>query len=266
MNPSGPSSRATPTAASSDTVSQFAPEQDVSETGLRALGLRLRQGGRLSDSVFDEVFPSGARNVSCNFWTPVAVAQRAAWLLVQEGCRRVLDVGSGVGKFCVVGAASTDATFVGIEHRGHLIVAAREAARRIGVSSAHFIHGTLDGMVASEFDAFYFFNPFEENLWTAEVQLDQTVALSERRFEADVKCAQQMLAQARVGTRVVTYYGLGAAMPTSYVLSYQEPHRSSFLKLWVKTGSGESSQVRRPRRAARFADWDSRGAAAQGSP
>jgi Protein-L-isoaspartate(D-aspartate) O-methyltransferase (PCMT) len=230
LNPSGPSSRATPTAASSDTVSQFAPEQDAPETSLRALGLRLREGGRLSDSAFDEVFPSGARNVSFNFWTPVAVAQRAAWLLVQEGCRRVLDVGSGVGKFCVVGAASTDATFVAIEHRGHLVVAAREAARRIGVSSAHFVHGTLDGMDASEFDTFYFFNPFEENLWTAEVQLDQTVALSERRFEADVKCAQQMLAQARVGTRVVTYYGLGAAMPTSYVLSYQEPHRSSFFK------------------------------------
>jgi SAM-dependent methyltransferase len=208
------------------------------------------------------VFPSAARNVSFKFWTPVAVAQRAASLLVQEGCRRVLDVGSGVGKFCLVGAASTDATFVGLEHRGHLVAAAREAARRLGGSSAHFVHGTLDAMDATAFDAFYFFNPFEENLWTSHLQLDQTVALSRSRFDADVECAQRMLARARAGTRVVTYYGLGAAMPTSYILSHQEPHRSSFLKLWVKTRSEEVSEVARGRRAL-AGDGDSRATAAR---
>ncbi len=220
----------------------------------------------MSDSEFDEVFPSSARRVSFKFWTPVAVAQRAAWLLAQEGSGRVLDVGSGVGKLCLVGAATTDATFVGVEHRGHLIDAAREAAPRIGVSSAHFIHGTLDAVDASEFDAFYFFNPFEENLWTSDVQLDHTVALSESRFDADVKCAKRMLARARAGTRVVTYYGFGAAMPTGYVLRYQEPRRSSFLKLWVKTGRGEVSEIAPEQRALRLGVGDRRPTAAQGSP
>ena len=199
-----------------------------------ALGARLREYG-VTDAEFDRVFPASARDVSSEYWTPVAVAQRAASLLVQEGCRRVLDVGSGVGKFCIVGAAFTGATFVGVEHRGHFVATAREAARRIGVSSAEFIHGTFDVVNVAEFDALYFYNPFEENLWPPYVQLDQTVHLSEGRFSADLELAQLMLAQAPIGTRVMTYHGLGDGIPAGYALARKEPHRSGYLKLWVKT-------------------------------
>jgi SAM-dependent methyltransferase len=201
------------------------------------LASRLREGADIADSEFDQVFPLAARKVSPSFWTPVAVAQRAARLLAQGGSTRVLDVGSGVGKFCIVGAASTDATFVGIEHRGHFVDLARETACRVGVPSAHFVHGTLDAVHASDFDAFYFFNPFEENLWVSNDQLDDTVPLSNGRFFADVERAQAMLSQARVGTRVVTYHGFGGVMPAGYVLSRREPQRSGFLNLWIKTDS-----------------------------
>ncbi len=213
-----------------------APAPDFGE-----LGARLREYG-VTDAEFDRVFPTRAREVSSEYWTPVAVAQRAASLLVQKGCRRVLDVGSGVGKFCIVGAAFTGATFVGVEHRGHFVATARDAARRIGVGSAQFVHGTFDAVNVADFDALYFFNPFEENLWTQDVQLDQTVHLSEGRFSADVDRARHMLAHARIGTWVMTYHGLGDDVPAGYVLSHREPHRSGYLKLWVKA----SPVTRRP--------------------
>ena len=40
-------------------------------------------------------------------WTPVHVARRAAQFLVTGPETRVLDVGSGPGKFCLVGALAT---------------------------------------------------------------------------------------------------------------------------------------------------------------
>jgi SAM-dependent methyltransferase len=202
---------------------------------LRGLTARLREGSCVADAEFDEVFPFFARKASSKFWTPVSVARRAAQLLVQEGSTRVLDVGSGVGKFCIVGAASTNATFVGVEHRAHFVDVAREAACRTGVASAHFVHGTLDAVSASDFDGFYFFNPFEENLWDSDGQLDQTVPLSRERYDADVERALRMLIEARVGARVVTYHGFGNAMPGGYLLARRELHRSGFLNLWVKT-------------------------------
>jgi predicted RNA methylase len=204
---------------------------------LHGLASRLREGADVADSEFDQVFPFAARKVSSSFWTPVSVAKRAAELLVQGAATRVLDVGSGVGKFCIVGAASTDATFVGVEHRPHFVHWARDAARHLEVPSAHFIHGRLDVVKASDFDAFYFYNPFGENLWVTDDQLDDTVALSKERFVADVWRAQGMLAHARVGTRVVTYHGFGGVMPADYVLAHREPQRSGFLNLWVKTDS-----------------------------
>jgi SAM-dependent methyltransferase len=200
------------------------------------LSLRLREGP-YGDTDFDEVLPVSARRLSSAFWSPVAVARRAAELLVQGASTRVLDVGSGVGKFCIVGAASTNATFVGIEHRRHLVDLAREAARRLEVHSAQFIHGTLEVVETSDFDAFYFFNPFEENLCGRDEHMDQTVPLSRGRYFADLKRAQRMLARARIGTRVVTYHGLGGVMPGGYILSHQEPLGSNYLKVWVKTDS-----------------------------
>jgi SAM-dependent methyltransferase len=198
---------------------------------------RLREGDHVDDVDFDDVFPFAARKISSAFWTPVSVAQRAAELLVDSRSTRVLDVGSGVGKFCIVGAASTGATFVGIEHREHFVDVARDAAYRLGVRSAHFIHGTLDAVKASDFDAFYFFNPFEENLWGCHKHLDDTVRLSKERFFNDVKRAQQMLGDARAGTRVVTYHGFGGVMPRSYALCLQERFCSGSLNLWVKSDS-----------------------------
>ncbi len=167
----------------------YAPADDVSAQAsaihpaeLGRLLSRLREGSGVADSAFDGVFPIAARKASSTFWTPVRVAQRAVRLLVRGTTTRVLDVGSGVGKFCIVGAASTDATFVGVEHRRHFVDVARQAARRVGVASAHFIHGTIDVVNVLEFDALYFFNPFEENLWHSNGQLDHTVHLSEGAF------------------------------------------------------------------------------------
>ncbi|WP_146653563.1 class I SAM-dependent methyltransferase [Labilithrix luteola] len=187
------------------------------------------------DAEFDELYPAPARVVSSMFWTPMAVAIRAADLLVTTPSTRVLDVGSGVGKFCIVGAAITGAPFMGIEHRRGFVDIARDVASRVGADTAHFVSGTLDDIDVSDFDALYFFNPFEENMLHARHWLDSTVTLSEARYFADVSRAEGLLDAARVGTRVVTYHGFGGKMPLSYHRAVRERCRSGHLELWVKS-------------------------------
>ena len=48
---------------------------------------------------------------------------------------------------------------------------------------------------------------------------------------------RQRLAQARSGTRVVTYHGFGAEPPEGYVLKADEACGSDRLQLWVKAYS-----------------------------
>src|SRR5262245_2791350 len=85
-----------------------------------------------SDGSFDSVYDEEIRALSEEHWTPVAVAARAARILTFAGATRILDVGSGVGKFCIVGALCTAARFVGVERRHRLVSIARRAAAEMG--------------------------------------------------------------------------------------------------------------------------------------
>jgi hypothetical protein len=45
------------------------------------------------DSSFDATFPRYVRERSARYWTPVAVAARAAAIFREQGATRILDVG-----------------------------------------------------------------------------------------------------------------------------------------------------------------------------
>src|SRR5271165_160023 len=97
---------------------------------------------RHEDEAFDSIYPPYIQAISRRFWTPVAVARQAARLLYQAGARRVLDVGSGVGKFVLVAAGAVpEMLFVGVEQRAHLVEVARRAQRQVQQSNVSFVVG-----------------------------------------------------------------------------------------------------------------------------
>lgn len=194
----------------------------------------LRREVALADEDFDALYPEAVREVSSRYWTPVAVAMRAAQLLVTDRSTRVLDVGSGAGKFCLVGALATGASFTGVEHRAGLVEVAQAAAASLGARRARFVHGRFHTVPWETFDAFYFFNPFAENVFPASEHLDASVELSSDRCLADLTFAEELLARAKDGARIATYHGFGGQMPGSYELLRTEPLGSDYLELWVK--------------------------------
>jgi predicted RNA methylase len=131
-----------------------------------------------SDDAFDRVYDEKIRAHSEQHWTPVGVAARAARLLTRWGARRILDVGAGAGKFCIVGALSTGAEFVGVERREGLVRVAREAATRLGASRAKFIHSNVDSFSFEGFDGVYLYNPFYEQTSKHVVLIDHDVERS----------------------------------------------------------------------------------------
>ncbi len=193
----------------------------------------LRSGALVDDRTFDCVYPIAVRLASPMHWTPVQAAVRASKLLAVRPGARILDVGSGVGKFCIVAAASVDARVAGVEHRGHLVDIGRRAASAFGVDVS-FTTGTLEDCDPLDVDGVYFFNPFAENICSPGDRIDGTVELSEARFVRDILAVQRFLRAARVGTRVVTYCGLGGAIPNGYVRQLAEPCAGR-IELWVKT-------------------------------
>ncbi len=200
----------------------------------------VRSGRHTSDKIFDLLFPAHIRTVSSRFWTPVAIARKAAKLLA-TGTGPILDVGAGVGKFCIIGALTTEAAFHGVEHRHELVVIANAVIDALGLSGrARLTHGTLDDVDWPRYSSFYFCNPFEENIFPEARRFDDNIPLNKTRFHQDTARTESILDAAPVGSRVVTFHGLGARVPATYRLLPEETRGNPLLRSWIKVDEGSA--------------------------
>ena len=91
------------------------------------------------------------------------------------------------------------------------------------------MHGDGSRLSWDEFDAIYFYNPFGTLMLAPHASPFVRYATIQNTLRRVV----QRLAATRVGTRVVTYHGFGAALPTGYTLMSREPAGSDALELWI---------------------------------
>jgi SAM-dependent methyltransferase len=195
-----------------------------------AISTALRNQVAITDAQFDGLYPAGQRFRSYAHWTPIDVALRACALLAPQPGQRVLDVGSGVGKLCLVCALTTRATWVGVETAPEMIRVAGNVARRLRIGDRiQFVHGDANALDWSGFDAIYMFNPFAEGLLKARERPG-----AHERFEENIAHARRQLASTAPGTRLVTYHGFGGELPDGFDLVHQEPARQDRLCLWMR--------------------------------
>lgn len=195
----------------------------------------------LEDERFDLIYPPPIRKLSPRFWTPVRIAAEAAKLLVASPATRVLDVGCGPGKFCLVGVSLTDGQFTGVEQRSDLVAAAREAGARLNLADVKFLHANIVDVSFARYDAFYIFNPFEEHLFEGH-KIDSAIPRSPELFKSYTSYVAAQLAVKPLGTRVVSYAGYGDEIPACY--SCEQALFRDDLKLWIKSREGEPDRKR----------------------
>lgn len=183
------------------------------------------------DQDFDLIFPEAIGRLSVCHWSPVNVCRTAAQMLVVEPGTRVLDIGCGPGKFCVIGATTTQGHFTGVEQRAKLARIAQDVVKKHHVPRVEIVHGNIQDVNFRDFDAFYLFNPFEENVLPA-LRIDYDVELKPRLYTEYTVHVQRQLLRMPMATRVVTYCGDCLEIPDCYACV-----KTAFtekLKLWVK--------------------------------
>jgi hypothetical protein len=175
-----------------------------------------------ADAALDSLMPGELQHLSRLHWTPLTVALHAVAWLAPTPDANVLDIGSGVGKLCLVGALTGAAQWNGVERHGTMVVAARAAARALGVGAATcFVQADVLDVDWDPYSALYLYNPFE----------DEVGAGRELPYRV-----QARLASLRPGVRVVCYHGFGAAMPSCYELEHQEEIAGGTLAAWTCRG------------------------------
>lgn len=211
-------------------VMAFASATDSCHDTLVSLSV----GDPVTDSVFDLIYPEYIRKLSERAWTPIDIAQRAARLFSERGANRVLDVGAGVGKFCIVAALTTDLNLMGIEQREDLVALAHSVLRTFSIPRVHIYHTSLEGVDLDAYDGVYFYNPFTDIGSVPSRIDDRTTPLNAEPAERDVARIERYLARARPGMIMVTFHGFGGAVPQGWIHLADETLGVPFLKLWIR--------------------------------
>lgn len=193
----------------------------------------LRSNIDVDDSLFNDIYPPKIKKLAERHWTPVHVAKMAAEYLVESPMDKVLDIGAGAGKFCLVGASCTNGMFYGVEQRESLVKLSNGLAEKHQVQNVAFIHANIDEICFSDYDAFYFYNSFYENIDTSS-PIDYSVLPDPELYHAYTECLRNRLALLPIGTRVVSYWSGWEEIPCNFDLEYTAC--DGFLNFWRKLG------------------------------
>jgi SAM-dependent methyltransferase len=184
-----------------------------------------------NDAAFDGMYPEHFQSLSLKHWTPLASAREAAEFLAEPHAR-VLDIGSGIGKFCLAaGYHFPEAFFYGVEQRRELIYHAEEAKGYTQLPNVNFIYANITQVNFKEFDHFYFYNSFHENI-DMDNQIDDTIEMSESLYAYYTQYLFKALDQKTPGTRLVTFHISGEEVPSSYKLA--DIACGGLMKMWIK--------------------------------
>lgn len=185
-----------------------------------------------SDNSFNQLYPLHIQQLSSQHWTPLHIAKKAAKFLSMEKNATILDIGCGAGKFCLAAAHYyPQANYYGIEQRQWLLHWAEETKKKTAVSNVHFLEGNFTQIDFKQFDHFYFFNAFYENLSGTE-KIDQTIDYSSELYYYYARYLFRKLQQKPSGTRLATYHSLEDEIPPEYHTVAVDI--SGLLKFWIK--------------------------------
>lgn len=187
----------------------------------------------IKDDYFDKFYSPRIQQLSEKHWTPLSISKLAATYLAADDGAQILDIGAGVGKFCLIAAQQQPSChFYGIEQRKNLVHFAEKTGKRLSLDNVTFLHGDFTHIDLNQFDHFYFYNSFYENLVDDECRIDGSITHSATLYDYYSQYLRSVFAQRASGTKIVTYHSYKEVVPDDYRLV--DSKANTFLKFWIK--------------------------------
>jgi len=185
-----------------------------------------------SDAAFDSLYSLRAQQLSSMHWTPLNIAKKAAEHLSAGAGKAILDIGSGVGKFCLVAAHYFPGHFFyGVEQRKALIDEAIIAQNATYMCNVKFIHANFNELDMDQYDHFYFYNSFSENIVHYK-PIDNLIQTSAEIYDEYLSQFYELLENKPPGTRLATFHCPDDYVPPAYKRSRHTTGEP--LSLWIK--------------------------------
>lgn len=185
-----------------------------------------------SDLIFNSIYPRHIQEAAQKHWTPIEVAISVANYLSASPGMKILDIGSGSGKFCFTAANyHRDAHFYGVEQRKELVDLCDDLKEQLQLSNVTFINQNITDINFSDYDHFYFYNSFYENIDGTQ-KIDYTVPYSEKLYDYYNLYVYKQLKKLPAGTKIATFHSFGNEIPPGYEVVHTS--FGNYLQFWVK--------------------------------
>lgn len=185
-----------------------------------------------NDAAYDEFFSPRIKKLSKVHWSPLPVVEKAATFLASEPGSKIIDIGSGVGKFCIAAAHyCPESEFHGIEQRKTLHHTALYSKKLSGLTNVHFMQGDFTELSLQSYTGIYYYNSFAENI-ASFGRIDNTIQHSPSLYDYYTNYLYKQLEEKPSGTRLATYHVSENEIPICYDLIESDFNQD--LKLWIK--------------------------------
>lgn len=194
---------------------------------------KLKLAKIISDLEFDSIYPKEIQALSERHWTPVRIAKIVTDFLCTDTDLKILDIGSGVGKFCLVGASlKPRCEFYGAEFRERFINLSNSLKDTYRIKNVHFLNSDILEMSFNNFNCIYFYNSFQERI-DDTANIDTNSELSFSLYKQYSKHLFFQFQTMPLGTKLATYHTADFFIPGSYKLV--EKSTDGNLKLYIKS-------------------------------
>ncbi|MDO8941562.1 MAG: class I SAM-dependent methyltransferase [Desulfobacterales bacterium] len=192
---------------------------------------------RLTDELWDRMYPGEIRELSAMHWTPIAMVRAVIDELQPQPHDHLLDLGSGVGKFCLAASFLCDAAITGVEQRGKFHRTALWVAKHLQPPRpVEFLCQDAFDLDWQRFSMIYLYNPFQEHQQNRGAPaIDHTIPLSDQVYDEIMARMQLRLAGLKPGTRIACLHGWGGSFPASYKL-LEPKTRQPAIEVWQQCG------------------------------
>jgi SAM-dependent methyltransferase len=189
----------------------------------------------VSDEEFDLIYPSDIKSLSKRHWTPVSIAKIASDFLCYDKDLKILDIGSGVGKFCMVGATlKPQCQFFGIDIRENYIKLSNKLKGSYRIRNVEFLNKDILELSLNYYDCIYFFNSFQERIDNT-AYIDNYSELSYDLYKDYTKHIFSQFDSMPIGTRIATYHTADFYIPGNYTMVGKL--FDAKLKFYIKTNN-----------------------------
>ncbi|MDZ4727138.1 MAG: methyltransferase domain-containing protein [Leptospira sp.] len=200
---------------------------------IQSLFTEIKNGDEISDGEFDKLYPPYFQEISSVQWSPIHICKLVLDLFNLKEEDQLLDVGSGVGKFCFIAAILTKANVTGVEKRKELVQVSNGILKQSKLKNLNFIHKRMEDLDWNQFSCLYFYNPFYENI-SPHHRIDDEIPEGIKKFSENLNVTKQKLSDLKKGTKIVTYHSFGGKMPSSYKKIKHINLTLGELESWIK--------------------------------